>query len=1769
MNVGDRINALRAVGVENMKHNHPSKFALMCHRLSLLCIVACVVFAGSGDRVLAQEGSLAARGFQSSHSYAFSNIESINTGTGNLLMRLPISSLPHGRNGLTAGVGLVYNSKNWDTWITNEEGWDIFGTPRTFTLNRLAPSPEAGWRYGFEYSLHLADRLSFYSLEDQPRCYALEAEYIFKLRVRFPDGSLHEFRPQGFQDLQDDDYFQIMPDGWRATCDGKAPGDNPRFYVHTSGPMNYHSTDGTYVRLEIQHDSDTNWSNNPWTLFFPDGRRVTGGNSPQRISDRNNNFVEIQNITHNGHPATKLVDQFNRSVIVEYSSATEDYIYSWGFNNEMLKWTVKWKTIYPYKKYNPTDDGGLYPFWEFLWAGFIVVDQIITPTQSGSLAYTFDYNAPATTPQEGVYTHGWGELSSVTLPSGGRADYDYGMDGLNEMSWREALANAPTRKDITYQREYDGTSSPVTETWNYEIFPGSYGQVTTPDGGVFRETVKTSFLSNPWDNGLPIKTEGPDGSKVERIWEHNTPFGLDHMNPCLKTEFTSIRDTPTGSFTKTAIVDYTYDKNGNLLQEVTYDWVDYQSIPRDANGNVTGIPSGILPVRIETMSYHVSVPAASDAFNDHIFVYHKPTSPRLRNATAWSEVRDGNGNTKARTEFTFDDATTTGNLTLQRSWDSAKGALTLPLTSANSIATSNQYDPIYGNLTLTTDPQGRQTEYVYDAVNGFANLYVTEAVAEPGTSLESTTRKEYDFYSGLLTRTIDVDNDVKSTNTYDVFGRPTLFVLAETKAEESRTATSYSDAARRVVVRSDLNAPGDGKLVSVVHYDQLGRVRLSRELENAATQAVTDETAGIKVQTRYQTAAPFNFTLNSNPYRAASSAAASAEATMGWTLSKSDVAGRVVEVRNYSGAGLPAPWGANATTTGATTSSYTANSITVTDHDNKVRRSITDAMGRLVRLDEPDLNGNLGSISSPTQQTVYTYDALSNVVRVEQGEQTRIFGFSSLSHLVSANHPESGVTTYEYNDAGNIKFRVDARNVKTTFTYDPLGRMKTKSYDVSQATPAGSVPATPTVTYTYDGEGVSGGVPYSKGRLTAVTTSVSATYIDAFDSRGHVKLRRQVTEGQTYSMSYGYDIAGNLRSEGYPSGRVITTDYDLAGRPITISGQKPGESSKTYLSSVQYAPFGAMESARLGNNLWEHSTFNPRLQPVNIGLGTSAVNSSVFSLSTSYGTTNNNGNVRSQTLDSPGISLTQNYLYDPLNRLKSAEENNSGGPVWKQTFTYDRYGNRRIDANPNNTTPALIGDNPTISTANNRVNQAGHLYDFAGNIKQDVRASFTNVYRFDAENRLVDFNNGQTTYGYDAEDQRVKKVEGTTSPVTTVYVYNADRVLIAEYSSAGPAGNGTSFLTMDNLGTPRVITNDTGGVRSRHDYLPFGEEIAGLGGRTSNNGYFADFVRQQFTAKQRDRESGLDFFLSRYYFSGQGRFISPDFHNGDPSGVGADSNVSRAMPYARLSEPQSFNSYAYVTNNPTTLVDSDGHQGGEWERIPGAKSFYRMRIDNANPNDAVNIHVEGRRGKDLGKIKVFGDGRHDADPKIPTRVVQKVLDELKARGIEGRTPNFNTNAGTGTAATEGAANAEGAAGEKGKGKGRGGKGGRGPRGGSGGSASNVFAILAIISAILEAIHYSEDQAAGYYMNYQGEVVITNWARFVQNWNPNVLVTFRGHTFKLVDGKLIGIDCDGCELKQDASGELYIEYKARMEPEFRKKHEEGKPSVSIQSPASGR
>ena len=82
------------------------------------------------------------------------------------------------------------------------------------------------------------------------------------------------------------------------------------------------------------------------------------------------------------------------------------------------------------------------------------------------------------------------------------------------------------------------------------------------------------------------------------------------------------------------------------------------------------------------------------------------------------------------------------------------------------------------------------------------------------------------------------------------------------------------------------------------------------------------------------------------------------------------------------------------------------------------------------------------------------------------------------------------------------------------------------------------------------------------------------------------------------------------------------------------------------------------------------------------------------------------------------------------------------------------------------------------------------------------------------------------------------------------------------------------YVELDAVGNVRVVTDEKGRVLERHDYLPFGEECS-TGPCASNPGVGAGQPRK-FTGKERDAETGLDYFGARYYGSKIGRFTTVD-----------------------------------------------------------------------------------------------------------------------------------------------------------------------------------------------------------------------------------------------------------------------------------------------------
>jgi RHS repeat-associated protein len=370
-----------------------------------------------------------------------------------------------------------------------------------------------------------------------------------------------------------------------------------------------------------------------------------------------------------------------------------------------------------------------------------------------------------------------------------------------------------------------------------------------------------------------------------------------------------------------------------------------------------------------------------------------------------------------------------------------------------------------------------------------------------------------------------------------------------------------------------------------------------------------------------------------------------------------------------------------------------------------------------------------------------------------------------------------------------------------------------------------------------------------------------------------------------------------------------------------VGGSKTGETAKTYASSVEYTPHGGLKQLKLGNGLWEQWGFNARLQPSSIKLGSTLGSNGILGLQLEYGVASgdtcssiqNNGNLCKQTISGSSFSGTQMYGYDTRNRLTSATET----AAWSETYGYDRFGNRWVSARSG--LPGLTLMTPTAEAwykaEKNRIDVAVRTdwaYDLAGNVTAVANQSL----QYDAEGRTKQVT--RTVAGipytsqhfYDGLGQRVRSVN--EAGAITRYLYNALGELVGE-NCQGPCGAvtyGTHYITPDWLGSTRAITSATGATVARYDYTPFGEQI--LSGYANRGSLWSANlgVTAKFTGKERDGETGLDYFGARYFSGAQGRFTSTDEPLNDQE----------------QSDPQSWNLYSYVRNNPLRFIDPTGRE---------------------------------------------------------------------------------------------------------------------------------------------------------------------------------------------------------------------------------------------------
>ncbi len=1462
-------------------------------------------------------------------SYNLSDFENINFYNGNLSFNLPLLQIS-GRGGASMPLALRIEQK-WVTqeWRTQNGDLQVSPVPQWWTHNAPTFTP------GHVYARSSGDQFKScypYCGSTYENGLCMWSRSLTRLTFTAPNGTEYELRDQLTNGRPLEPACNLTQGPLRGTVFVTSDGSSATFisdeniydkqgHDETYGVTGYLKLrDGTTYRVEvglIKWMRDRNGNKLLFEYTYAIDPMINSGAFPilSKITDSLNRKVEIfYNVTD---PIRGLC---NKITYTGFDATARTIYITYAPLENVLRADKTLETFLELFDFtSPQPDGPITPTDDFNPRR---VSAVWLPD---GRSYQFRYNS-------------YGELARVELPTSGWIQYEFatGIDVSNPLPGvhqnTDAYRRLVERRDstgslLTIGKQEIGNNiyDPIAGQYNYQISNLGYVDVAQYDGSDFLHekhyfygSVYNTFFQNgasypTWKEGKEYKTEVFDTNgqllrKIERVWQQREHVAwwaysqdLEPPNdPRIVETITTLADS--GQVTKrsainpatqtvgfdqfsnqTDVWEYGYGQGtpGSLIRHTHIDYLTTNALPNGTTNYTTNdIHIRSLPLQQSVFdaagvekartTYEYDNYASSPSDLNHAALTARPNISGLC-ATIVSHQCESSGATSQLAR---------GNVTSASRWFMSAGNPT-----GQKISTYSQYD-VAGNVVKAIGPKGSITAVEYDdhfgipdgdarpntppAELGGLSSYAF-ATSATDVDLGFTSHYQFNFYMGAIVDSEDANGAVSSVHYADPLGRKTKVIRGANTALHNQTTFYYDDANHIVVTTSDLNSYDDNVLVGAELYDEMGRTFESRTYEGASYTAVR-KTFDILGRVKEV----------SNPFRPATESPV-------WTTMNYDDLSRLESVTTPDGAQL--------------TTDYSGNEVTNTDPAGKVRRSVIDALGRVERVVEAPNN------TAYNLQSVYTYDVLDNLRTIVQGEQTRSFEFDGLGRMTSVSNPETGVITLQYDNNGNVERRTDARGVAAIFSYDALSRLTSVSYDVGQT----GVLSTPTVTYSYDNPAI----PHSRGRLTSVSSSVSTTSFDEFDALGRVKQSTQTTEGRSFLMSYTYSLAGQMTSQTYPSGRTVSTAYDSAGRINEVSGQKSGESNKLYFSQPSYTAHGGLASMRLGNGLWEHAGFNTRLQPTEVGLGNSTTDSSVLKLEYKYGLlvnnvldpTRNNGSVQSQITSFPGLTINQKYTYDELNRLSVAEEN--GGASWKQTFIYDRYGNRSIDVN--NTSAGFVGPNPDISTANNQiVPRTGEFYhyDAAGNLDRDKDNNFLG---YNAENRLATYNGGANLYtsgadyGYDGLGKRVKKV---TSEGATIFVYNVIGQLVAEYTTAALQGTGgTSYLTTDALGSPRVITNANGAVKARHDYLSFGEEIySGTGGRAEHFGYRNDRVRQKFTGYERDLETGLDYAQARHYANTQGRFTSPD----------------PLLASASIAAPQTFNRYTYVLNNPQSLTDPWG-----------------------------------------------------------------------------------------------------------------------------------------------------------------------------------------------------------------------------------------------------
>ncbi|MBK8151365.1 MAG: RHS repeat protein [Acidobacteria bacterium] len=802
-----------------------------------------------------------------------------------------------------------------------------------------------------------------------------------------------------------------------------------------------------------------------------------------------------------------------------------------------------------------------------------------TITSDGQWAAWTKYNYPGT---------------DTEPPSSTLSDMPKYNKRIDEWRGRTSDGNPPE----TYFNVVDETSTRTTT-------------ITTPDGAV-SETIANRNTA-AWNDGLITQTSLKDSSgnvfsKTAYTWEEGSTVWGRHNPRVKRTEVTN-----DAGLTKAIVLEYVDLNNvacayNNVCQVKEHDYAAAGSNGTLLRNTVTTYETGAsyinnghlnLPKSVRVIAGGATVARTDYNYDTQsLFTYSNADIGEMYNisynpATGSSQTYCEPGCSGTRQNCCFSipgyDSTTgyRGNVTEVKQFADATNEND-PLAKTDVM----KYDNV-GNLREATVSCCQQRKWTYSSANKYA--WPVEVIN--GDASQLTTQATYDYNTGLTETTVDENNQ---TTDYQ-YESDTLRQKKTVYPNGGYVLTEYSD--KLVSNPSDL-VPGFVRTTTTLDANKSVQSYSYFDGRGFGFRSASETPDGWSISAS-------EFDNSGRPVKSfnpffASTPTGSPGGTAYTKILNYDTLGRATSVQLQDTTTVSTEF----STISTTPSGFNKTFVTVTDQAGKKRRQVADSLGRTVRVDEPDANGSLGAVASPNQPTYYEYDANDNLSKVTQSDgtvtQERLFKYDSLSRLTHERQVEANATLNDagtkvttgglwtkvltYNEDGLLTDAYDANGVHTAMQYDGLNRLKKVTYEGESGY------ETPDVDYYYD-QARSGF--HNIGALTKVTTAAvtgtqatpaTETLYD-YDLMGRLVKHVQTIGDQSYQLEYGYNLAGQLTSEKYPSGRIVTNGFDAKGRMTSVA-----DADRTYLSGVTFGAATLPTQIALGNGTVQNFDFNERLQ---------------------------------------------------------------------------------------------------------------------------------------------------------------------------------------------------------------------------------------------------------------------------------------------------------------------------------------------------------------------------------------------------------------------------------------------------------------------------------------------------------------------------------------------------------------------------------------------